>query len=182
MEGNLCDGRSAGAAIPAAGREPRQGGAGEVGKNAQASCNCIQCRAACEFIPGWMTPAEARKAIAKGLAHRLMLCWHGGGGHKRIYVLSPAVAGYEGKIGPQAVMSGKEWKKGTCTFFGKQRCEIHGSGFKPLECRLALCCNVAIGRQADDAHAHAIPRAWDSWRGRRIIKRWWRMVERKGAA
>ena len=150
--------------------------------NTQDSCACTQCRALCEFIPGWMMPEEARRAIAEGLAHRLMLCWYTGGGQKRIYVLSPAVAGYEGKIGPQAVMSGKDWKRGTCTFYKNQRCEIHASGFKPLECRLALSCDVAIGRQADDAHKQEIPRAWDSWRSRRIIKRWLRMVERRKVA
>lgn len=150
--------------------------------NTQESCDCVQCRAACEFIPGWMMPGEARKAIAGGFAHRLMLCWYSGYKNKRVYVLSPAVAGYEGKIGPQAVMSGKDWKRGTCTFYNNQRCEIHAGGFKPLECRLALSCDVAIGRQADDAHKHGIPRAWDSWRSRRIIKRWLRLVERKEKA
>ncbi len=155
---------------------------GEVAVNTQESCHCTQCRAACEFIPGWMMPGKARTAIARGFAHRLMLCWYSGYKTKRIYVLSPAAAGHEGKIGPQSVMSGKDWKGGTCTFYKNQQCEIHSSGFKPLECRLALRCDVAIGRQADDAHKHGIPRAWDSWRSRRIIRRWLRLVESKQAA
>src|SRR5262245_51533200 len=111
------------------------------------SCTCEKCIRACQRAPGWMSPEEARKAIDNGYADRLMRDWFEPsskyGNKERIYVLAPASLGCEGKDAPEVdredlhnIIRGLEWNKGRCTFFNDEgRCEVHESGFKPLQCK-----------------------------------------------
>ncbi len=110
-----------------------------------SECKCEACVGACENNPGWMSPGEAVAAMNAGLAKKLMLDWLDPssevGNQGRLPVLAPASLGNEGKLAPEMegmnwLFSMVEWTKGRCTFLSKEGlCEIHESGFKPVQCR-----------------------------------------------
>lgn len=113
------------------------------------SCECAECVANCKRYPGWFTPDEAKRAIDAGYANRLMRdYWEGE--KTPIYVLAPAVVGCEGgDIQPDDAWIGAQrglmaWVlgevyPGRCTFLADDKCAIHDSGFKPIQCRTAFC-------------------------------------------
>lgn len=146
------------------------------------SCTCSKCARACEHNPGWMTPDEALAAVEAGHAVRLMLDWlepsDEVGNEDRIPILCPASEGYEGEDAPEMpeedfiTLIFSPWFKGRCTFLTPDsKCEIHDSGFKPLECREALSCNPSK-EAAMNLHAQVIPRMWDTDEGRRAVSAW----------
>src|SRR5512140_2867027 len=77
-------------------------------------CSCQVCLAYCRR-PGWWTVAEARQAVQKGYASRMMLevAPEGGWG-----VLSPAFYGSEGSIATQ------EASRNGCNFLKRGLCEL----------------------------------------------------------
>jgi hypothetical protein len=82
------------------------------------------------FVPGWMTPEEAMKAIEVGFAPRLSAVIEG-----NAIAVAPSVVGNEGRPTPH--------RPGWCTFLTEDRlCEIHDSGFKPIECRTGFGCRM----------------------------------------
>lgn len=129
------------------------------------SCTCEKCVKACERIPGWMTPDEARKAIDAGFAGRLMLDWWIEQNGEELFVLTPAVVGREG--GQSAW-----WPGGRCTFLRDSRCEIHSSGFKPIHCRLALLCDDTVNEKAFVDPKGDVAKLWHTETGRALIEKW----------
>lgn len=92
------------------------------------SCDCEECRHACQEVPGWFTPVEAVRAINAGYAKRMSAVRERG-----VYALAPSIAGAEGEI--------TIFWPGCCNFFTQEgKCEIHNSGFKPVECRAGYGC------------------------------------------
>lgn len=116
------------------------------------ACRCGPCCSGCSRRPGWPLPEEAERLMEAGYADRLMLDWWNDY-PDQVYMLAPAVRGYEGARAPDpspfAVLLGEGF--GTCTFLtGAGLCEVHDSGAKPIECRILHC----AAEDADAYHAY----------------------------
>jgi hypothetical protein len=85
---------------------------------------------------------------------------------RRFGVLSPAFAGNEVDFALD------RHKHGGCTFLREGRCELHGTGLQPLECRF---CHHDRPGQGPACHA-AIERDWDTDAGRALVTRWARLT------
>jgi Fe-S-cluster containining protein len=128
-----------------------------------------------------MLPEEASRAIADGRAGRLMLDWWEPsdelGNEDRIYLLCPAAEDCEGcfaPIGDFLEMALGLFEKGQCTFLKAGKCEIHDSGFKPLECRTAHHDREDEELPLDERAS--IAAAWMTDRGRQIVAEWKTLV------
>jgi len=130
-----------------------------------------------------MSLADAEKAIAAGMAKRLMRDWvepsEELGNADRIYVLAAASVGHEGSDAPDIdfddvlmMLMGQEWTKGRCTFFENNRCQIHASGFKPQQCRESMGCHKEEGPDN-----FQMAKQWNSDEGRALVARWEKAVE-----
>ncbi len=143
-------------------------------------CHCEECVSLCQRNPGWMTPAEAMRAMDAGLGPRLMRDWlepsHRLGNTERLYVLAAASVGREGRDAPEigdtldfnyvAFLLGRA-KKGRCTFLENDLCTIHDSGFKPKQCRESLGCQTKTGPDNYEMARH-----WDTEAGQAALVRW----------
>lgn len=161
-----------------------------------SECDCRLCVRQCELNPGWMTPAEARAAIAAGLAGRLMADWldtnddddvHIDAGDK-IWVLAPACEDHEKIDAPEMPtydgggdlfsflmrrMTAPPWNRGRCVLLDAGgKCTIHTSGFKPIACRESRGC----AQVAEGPDQHEIAALWDNEEGREIVRNWRALV------
>ena len=140
-------------------------------------CNCSKCRALCSRNPGWPLPAEARAAIEAGYANRYMRDWlepdEDIGNTDRIFVIAPAARGYGGSDAPEMELFDFNFKKGRCVFFVKNACELHASGFKPIQCRMALGC-----RENECPDNYDIARAWNTVEGREVVELWQKEISK----
>lgn len=142
-------------------------------------CRCDKCASACRLLPGRMTPEEAQRAIAAGLASRMMLDWYDPcsrlGNNDKVLMITPGSVGYEGTDAPdtedlfpgglmQAWTSGPEPMP--CTFFKDGLCGIHDSGFKPQQCRTVYACTG----QGDENIVLA--RLWWTPLGQEVVEQW----------
>jgi hypothetical protein len=121
-------------------------------------CGCETCLGYCAR-PGWWLVSEAARAINAGYRNRIMLEVapdHSFG------VLSPAFKGCEGKI------AWNHYAANGCNFLRENLCEIHGTGFLPLECRFCHHDRPGLGVQC---HAD-IEKDWDTTTGRLLVSRW----------
>jgi hypothetical protein len=125
-------------------------------------CSCEICVAYCRR-PGWWTVEEAARAIEAGYGHRMMLEM---APEMTFGVLSPAFRGCEGALAENA-----DAPRG-CTFLRDQRCELHGTGFQPLECRFCHHDRPGLGPRC---HA-AIEQGWRVPPARTLITDWGRLV------
>lgn len=129
------------------------------------ACSCKLCKAQCHR-PGWMTVEEAKAAIAAGYGDRLMIDYLHLGGDQFIGVLCPAYTGREGKLA--------EWSGGVggCVLqTADGLCEIHDSGFKPLECRTASHDPSKAKRRPGNIKED-IAREWMSLEGVLLLRLW----------
>ncbi len=134
-------------------------------------CSCEICLSYCKR-PGWWTVAEAARALEAGCGDRMMLEMAPG---NVFGVLSPAFKGNEKEFAREIFAS-----QG-CIFLKDERCELHGSGFQPLECR--FCHHDRVG-QGPLCHAD-IERDWNTPAGRDLVVRWSKetgFMERKSLA
>lgn len=128
---------------------------------AAPACDCETCRAMCRQRPCWPTPDDARRLIAAGHAERLMVDWWVDPAGRTVYLLSPAIRGWETAVAPIE-------PRGDCTFRTPNGlCALHDAGLKPTEGRLALCRN----RTPDGLH-DAIARSWAGEEGRGLLADW----------
>ena len=81
-------------------------------------------------------------------------------------VLSPAFKGCEVKFAYQ------EYAYAGCTFLKKEKCELHGTGYQPLECRFCHHDRAGMGPRC---HAD-IEKDWNTPKGRLLIVRWSELV------
>ncbi len=125
-----------------------------------AACDCEICRGYC-VRPGWWTVQEGSRACSAGYGQRMML--ELAPGHV-FGVLSPAFKGCENTFAWQ------EMQDRGCTFFFKGGCELHGTGFQPLECRFCHHERAGLG---DQCHAD-IGKEWNGQPGRFLVGRWCR--------
>jgi hypothetical protein len=102
---------------------------------------------------------EAARAIEAGYAGRMMLEMSP---ERSFGVLSPAFKGNEGAFAQQRFSS-----RG-CTFLKENLCELHGTGFQPLECRFCHHDRPGLGPQC---HAD-LERDWRTLAGQALVVRW----------
>ncbi|MPM52348.1 hypothetical protein SDC9_99107 [bioreactor metagenome] len=109
--------------------------------------------------PGWWTVLEASRAIKAGYGGRMMLevspdFTYG--------VLSPAFSGCEGNFALQ------EYAKNGCNFLKDGLCELHGTGYEPLEC---LFCHHLRAGLGPKCHAD-LEKDWRTPAGQRLVREW----------
>ena len=126
-----------------------------------SECSCQTCQSMCTR-PCWPSPEEARKIIDAGLGHRLMLDKWERIFEDHIYLLCPALKNHEGST----MLPWPRSDEG-CTFWDSNKlCEIHHSGFKPVEGRLASC----SGHQ-NDLHFKTA-QLWDNQEAQDLVEEW----------
>ena len=121
-------------------------------------CSCEICAGYCER-PGWWTVEEASRAIDAGYGSRMMLEVSP---EMTFGVLSPAFKGCEAGVALQRFADRR------CTFLTEAGCELHGSGFQPLECRFCHHDRKGRGKQC---HAD-LELDWHTPAGRSLMTRW----------
>lgn len=130
-----------------------------------APCSCDICKSYCRR-PGWWTVDEAARAMEAGYAGRMMLEMDP---LLTFGVLSPAFRGCEQNFSLQ-VFSNRG-----CTFLEKGLCELHGTGFQPLECRFCHHARPGLGiRCHQDIEAD-----WNTQKGKSLIGNWIALVKLK---
>ena len=125
-------------------------------------CACPTCVSFCAR-PGWWLVSEARAAIDRGLARRMMLEISP---ELDLGVLSPAFRGNEGRLATRATA------RNGCTFLSGGLCALHGTGLQPIECRH---CHHARAGSGDRCHLD-VERDWASSKGRRLVRLWASLV------
>lgn len=125
-------------------------------------CSCEVCKSYCKR-PGWWTVEEAARAMEAGYAKRMMLEMAPG---FMFGVLSPAFKGCEVQF------AYNEYASAGCTFLIDGKCELHGTGHQPLECRFCHHDRLGLG---PCCHAD-IEKDWDTSPGRSLIVQWSEMV------
>lgn len=125
-------------------------------------CDCEKCSLMCR-CPCCGSVEDFEKIIAAGYADRLMFddlpssCDAGP-------ILKPALKGHEGKGAP--------WGTGSergCTFWKEGKCELHESGLKPIQGKIAHHDNE---RYYYDELAEIMKEDWGSMRGMALIEKW----------
>jgi len=121
-------------------------------------CGCDICKAYCNR-PGWWTVTEAENALRTGYGSRMMLEISQ---DFTFGVLSPAFFGCEGNFALQT-----HAHRGCC-FLRNGLCQLHDTGFQPLECRF---CHHARTGQGALCHA-ALEKDWRSPEGQHLVSLW----------
>jgi hypothetical protein len=121
-------------------------------------CSCSICKTYC-IRPGWWTVKEASKAIEAGFGGRMMLEISA---DFAFGVLSPAFKGCERNFAIQ------EYSHNGCNFFVDNFCELHDTGFEPLECRFCHHLRKGLGQKC---HAD-IEKDWQTTDGQILVAKW----------
>jgi hypothetical protein len=121
-------------------------------------CSCDVCKSYCKR-PGWWTVDEAAAAIEAGYGKRMMLEM---APDFTFGVLSPAFKGCEVQF------AYKEYASAGCTFLVDGKCELHGTGHQPLECRFCHHDRPGMGPRC---HAD-LEKDWNTKAGRDLIVQW----------
>ncbi len=133
------------------------------------ACSCAVCRSYCRR-PGWWTVDEASRALQAGYASRMMLEMSP---DRAFGVLAPAYKGCEMQFGVRPAGDPG------CTFLVNDLCELHDTGFQPLECRVSHHDRPGVGPRC---HSD-IERAWNTSAGRALVVKWsnrtsfWQRIE-----
>lgn len=140
---------------------PHGGGAG-----------CSTCVAMC-IRPGWFGLADASAALDAGHANSMMLdSWQLYS--RAVFILGAAIPGYGGQHSPW-------FPRQACVFQSVDGlCDLHTSGFKPLECRAASCADSrTFTPEEDEARGsvhESIAKMWDTPEGVALVERWKALV------
>lgn len=141
----------------------------EILKMPTSECNCEQCIIGCaDGRPCWGTIEDMEIIIDEGFADRLMLdFWNDcEEGNRDIYLLVPALCGYEKKSAPH-------WPIGRCNFLNdKNMCDIHK--VKPVLGKITNHENF------DNGMHNIIAQSWDCKKGMDLIERWKKLIEFNG--
>jgi hypothetical protein len=129
-------------------------------------CSCEICRAYCTR-PGWWTVEEAYQAIKAGYGHRMMLEI---APEMTFGVLSPAFKGCECNFALQI------YAKNGCNFLHNGLCELHGTGYEPLECLYCHHSRKGLGQKCHQA----IEEDWNRPAGQVLVKTWIEQTLKKG--
>jgi hypothetical protein len=130
---------------------------------APIACNCGLGVLMCKTCPCTVTPDEARWLYNRGYGDRLMLNWIGDQQQPDAVFLMCAVKGFCGQIAPEQFHS-------SCTFLdGRDRCELHSKGLKPLEGATACC--QRPNAAASELHDR-ITQLWMQPENQAFLERW----------
>ncbi len=121
-------------------------------------CSCAVCLRYC-LRPGWWTVQEAAGALRAGYGNRMMLEV---APERSFGVLSPAFRGCERGFALQ------RFADRGCNFLVDGLCELHGTGFQPLECRFCHHGRTGLGPKC---HAD-LEADWHTPAGRKLVARW----------
>ena len=133
------------------------------------ACDCSECVDMCTKRPCWGTPEEIEGLLHLGYGDRFMRdYWYGTSpDYNDIDIISPAIISYEGKTAPF-------WPTGRCTFLTVDgKCELHNTGFKPKEGRLAICGDGT----PDDLHKE-IAMEWDNGQAQDLANKWYEEAQK----
>lgn len=132
----------------------------------ETECRCKICQRMCHR-PCWGTPADIKKLIESGYEDRLTKdFWSTSEDlNKQIYILSPALKGYESKSSPFF----PESELG-CTFFKYGKCELHNKKLKPTEGKLASCKEKEY-KEEPTVH-ELVAKTWDTEEGKKLVEEW----------
>jgi hypothetical protein len=125
-------------------------------------CGCDICLGYC-LRPGWWTVEEAAGAIRAGFANRMMLEMSP---DRSFGVLSPAFKRCEGNFALNF------YNAQGCCFLKENRCELHGTGHQPLECRFCHHDRPGLGQRC---HAD-IEKDWNTPAGRALVVSWGKLI------
>jgi len=125
-------------------------------------CSCEICRSFC-LRPGWWTVDEATRAFKAGYGSRMMLEVSP---EFTFGVLSPAFRGCEHNFALQ------QFASNGCNFLSDNLCELHGTGFQPLECRFCHHTRQGLGKRC---HAE-IEKDWQTPAGALLVLNWMRIA------
>jgi len=125
-------------------------------------CSCEICLGYC-LRPGWWTVNEAAAALNAGYGSRMMLELSP---DRSFGAISPAFKGCEGTFALQI------YAALGCNFLKDRRCELHGTGYQPLECR--FCHHDRLG-QGPQCHAD-LETDWNTPAGRALVARWCKLT------
>ncbi|HAZ22808.1 MAG TPA: hypothetical protein DHD79_10750 [Firmicutes bacterium] len=103
-------------------------------------------------------------AIGAGYANRMMLEI---APELTFGVLAPAFRGCENSIALQ------EFAHCGCCFLSNGLCELHGTGFQPLECRFCHHDRLGLGSKC---HAD-LEKEWQTSAGQALVKKWIQLVK-----
>ncbi len=131
-------------------------------------CSCAVCLAYCAR-PGWWTVEEARLALQAGYAGRMMLEL---APERTFGVISPAFKGCEGSFATN------ECAPNGCNFLINGLCELHGTGFQPLECRFCHHDRIGLGPRC---HAD-LEKDWHTHAGQALVSQWLVMTSNNNVA
>ncbi|WMJ86553.1 hypothetical protein [Anaerocolumna sp. MB42-C2] len=129
-------------------------------------CSCEICTSYC-IRPGWWTVEEAAQAIKAGYGNRMMLEISP---DLTFGVLSPAFRGCEHNYALQ------EYAYNGCNFLNHGLCELHGTGFEPLECLFCHHLRKGLGQQC---HAD-IEKDWRTPTGQALVNNWIKQIIKNG--
>lgn len=134
--------------------------------NVQPSeCDCIRCSSMCH-APCCGTPKDFERLMDAGYGKRLMYDDLPGGAT----MLKPALKGYEGLTAPW-----KTYSHMGCTFWENGLCQLHTSGLKPSQGKLAL----HDQSEEDQAHiADFLDKSWKAKNAKKTLKRWKELYEK----
>lgn len=124
-----------------------------------SECDCLKCSTMCQG-PCCGTPKEMKELITRGFGSRLMFDDLPGGSD----LLKPALKGYEGKKAPWQTAS----KEG-CTFWINGKCELHSSGLKPIQGKLA---HHTLTDDDDMKIGNFIKQSWETKEAEEVINIW----------
>lgn len=108
--------------------------------------------------PGWWTVEEAIKVIDAGYASRMMLEISP---EMTFGVLAPAFRGNEGRIAINL------YANNGCNFLNNNLCELHGTGYMPLECRFCHHERLGLGKNCH----YDIEKDWKTPAGQTLVKK-----------
>jgi hypothetical protein len=109
--------------------------------------------------PGWWTVEEPLAAINAGYANRMMLEM---APEMTFGVLSPAFKGCEGNFALNV------FSVNGCNFLKNNLCDLHGSGYQPIECRFCHHSRKGLGKIC---HAD-IEKDWHTAAGQSLVAHW----------
>lgn len=122
------------------------------------ACSCNICLRYCTR-PGWWTVDEASRALEAGYGQRMMLEMSP---DRAFGVLAPAYKGCETEF------STRPPSDPACTFLVDTRCQLHDTGYQPLECRVCHHDRPGMGPRC---HAD-IEKEWNTSAGRALVVEW----------
>ena len=129
-------------------------------------CSCEVCKSFC-IRPGWWTVEEASRAIKAGYGNRMMLEL---APDMTFGVLSPAFKGCEG------IYALQEFAGNGCNFLKNGLCELHGTGYEPIECLFCHHLRKGLGQKC---HMD-LEKDWNTSAGQNLVKSWIQQTMKTG--